>query len=114
MGVALAGLLAVAVGAFLVEPLLRARRAGSAAGEERVPALVEEKVRLLSDLYDLENDFHAGKVSGRDYRRLRAQVEAELSTVLDRLDREWAVAASPEIEAEIAAARESLAAEQQP
>lgn len=49
--------------------------------------LLEERQRLLADLYDLEQAFHSGRLSRRDYDRLRGEVGGDLSLVLDELER---------------------------
>lgn len=49
--------------------------------------LAEERQRLLADLYDLEQAFHAGRLSRRDHDRLRAEVGGDLALVLDQLER---------------------------
>ncbi len=49
--------------------------------------LAEERQRLLADLYDLEQAFHAGRLSRRDHDRLRAEVGGDLALVLDELER---------------------------
>lgn len=49
--------------------------------------LLEERQRLLADLYDLEQAFHAGRLSRRDYDRLRGEVSGDLSPILDELER---------------------------
>ena len=59
--------------------------------EERdLDPLLVEKRNLLEAIKDAEFDFHAGKLSEKDYHELRASIESKLSGVLDTVKKKTA------------------------
>lgn len=72
---------------FIAVPLVRDLPPPAPADDDPHQDLREERQRLLADLYDLEQAFHSGRLSRRDYDRLRGDVGADLSLVLDELER---------------------------
>ena len=83
--IAVTALLAIGVALFVALPLLRdVPRHAAPQGED--DGLTETRLRLLADLYDLDATFHAGRVSHRDFARLRSEVETDLSEVLRQID----------------------------
>jgi hypothetical protein len=88
-GLILVALVAVAVAAFVIAPLVRAGAAEpevltGSLGEER--ELESRNQMLLANLRDLEDDRATTKIGDADYERIKAELSAEAVTVMRRLD----------------------------
>lgn len=65
-------------------------RAGDVPEEEPIPPtqhLDDRKAAIYGNLRDLLGEFQMGKMSERDYRRSKAELQQELAGVLARIDR---------------------------
>jgi hypothetical protein len=101
--------LAIAALLVVVLPLIQGSR--SAITTEAADDPIDEaRVRLLADLDDAETAFHTGRLSHRDFTRVRAEIDAQLSEVLGRLD-ERERAAEALIEEQLATLRSTPAAQ---
>ena len=112
-----AALLAVAVVAFVISPIIQRRHAPmSTEGDDLTDALARKRVALMA-LRDAEYDFATGKVDQQDYDALRQELSAQALNALndaEGLESRDAEPAAPmssddAIEAEIAQVRASLA-----
>lgn len=116
-------LLAV-VAAYLVRPLLERRGQGVSDEDHELSVLLAERDRVLSSLQDLDMDYSMDKILQEDYTRQRQELVKEGARILRRLDElesqdglsgEAAEVRSleAEIEAEVAALRQSGDGQQQ-
>ncbi|HID63464.1 MAG TPA: carboxypeptidase regulatory-like domain-containing protein [Anaerolineae bacterium] len=80
------GLAVLAVGFALGYPLLR-RQPKVAAGKGVASDLERREQELLSALADLDDDFEAGQITEKVYKRERARKKAELAEIMRRLER---------------------------
>ena len=102
----LIGALAVAVAAFVAEPVVKSRGVYAAAFDKRVSELQAERDRALAMLQELEMDRSLGKVTDEDYgvqRQLMVQRGADALRELDQLTPPDSL--DKELEAAIAEAR---------
>lgn len=80
---------------FIAVPLVRDLPPPLPGDDDPHQHLLEERQRLLADLYDLEQAFHSARLSRRDYDRLRGEVGGDLALVLDDLERLGALDPEP-------------------
>ncbi len=84
----LAGLLLIAAAAWAVaSPLFREPRGpGEASPLPERDRWRRQKEEAIAAIRDAEFDFHLGKLSEADYRRLRARLEADALEAITRLE----------------------------
>lgn len=96
---------AIAAFLFILEPLLRARRRGTAlVPPARLADLQARRAYLLDGIRDLDFDYSMGKVGAEEYGETRNRYIREAAEVLRDLERETSVV-DQEIDAEIARLR---------
>ncbi len=109
-------LIAAGLVIFIGEPLVR-REAPPPLGsaqEHEVEQLTLQKETLYTAIYDLDFDYHTGKVDRQDYTALRQDLEGEAIETLRALDAVDPLAAlDSEIEQRIAALRQSASGDRE-
>lgn len=83
------GILLVAVGLFVVQPLLREPKGNLEAellAETDLDRLLNRKAVVYTNLKELEFEYKLGRLSDADYRRLEAGYKAEAALILRQLD----------------------------
>jgi hypothetical protein len=84
--IALAIVILVALGAFVVAPLLRASGESPAADDPRIADLEARKEAKYREIRDAELDHAQGKLSDADWARADAQLRREAIEILKALD----------------------------
>jgi len=74
VGLIALGFAAVAAIGLLAFPLLRRRQAARIVAEE----MKNERMDLLQDIADLDDDFEGGKITEEEYKHARAELKAKL------------------------------------
>lgn len=83
------GLLLVAAGFFVVQPLLREPKGNLEAellAETDLDRLLNRKAVVYSNLKELEFEYKLGRLSDADFRRLESGYKAEAALILRQLD----------------------------
>ncbi|MBX6341989.1 MAG: hypothetical protein IRY97_05980 [Thermomicrobiaceae bacterium] len=97
----------VAIGLFVMQPLLEARaEPAPASSPARLADLRARRAYLIEALRDVDFDYSMGKVGRAEYEETRARYVREAALVLRELERESA-RIDAEIEREIAQLREA-------
>lgn len=103
-------LMAVGLVVFLGEPLVRRHASDlrQSSSERELEQLTLQKETLYTAIYDLDFDYHTGKVDQHDYTELRHDLEEEAIQTLRQLDAVDPMAAlDGELERQIAVLRQS-------
>jgi len=106
-----AGLVAVAIVVFIVQPVARGLHASLERDDDELTETEARKRVALLALRDVEYDFLAGKLDDNDYRSLKGELTAEALAALEADERARAGTsggAEAALEAEIAQVRAGL------
>lgn len=82
--------LATAVVAWVLHPLVAGQEAPLERGDDELTEAQHRKRMALFALRDVEYDYHAGKLDEEDYRKMKRQVSSEALAALDEEEKEWA------------------------
>ena len=105
IGYMILGVVTVLVFAFVLQPLLGARKGAVVVTPQRLADLRARRVYLLDAIRDAEFDYSLGKVGDAEYHEMRARYIREAAEVLRELEQESG-AVDREIDREILQLRE--------
>jgi hypothetical protein len=88
--------IALAVGAAVVAPFLRAEPEAGAAQGERLAELEARKEAKYREIRDAELDYRTGKLSPDDHRALDRTLRREALAILEEIDRAGSDEAAPD------------------
>lgn len=85
--VALAALISLLAIYFAVSPLLQPGRATLVLDDDKLAELIGRKDTILQAIKDLEFDYHVGKMSQEDYRRLDQRLRRQAIGLMQQIEK---------------------------